>query len=351
MTLRPFRLVAEAGQLDTPLGRRLAARLGHVEVRPVLRPRDWGAFGPDDLLLTRHQGDFWKPCPGTRGYNCCGLRILHFGLGCSLDCTYCILQEYLDTRALVLFGNLDQALDELSSRLQDPGFAPRRFCTGEFTDSLFLEELTGLGAKLVALFSRAPGWLLELKTKTDNVGGLLDLDHGGRTIISFSLNAPGPARTEERRAAPLTRRLEAAARAARAGYRLGFHFDPLLLHPGWEEGYERLVGDLFDRVPAERVAWISLGAFRFQPELKEVIRRRHPASHITDQEFVRAADGKMRYLRPIRVSLYQRLVSAIQRAAPGVTLYLCMESPRVWREVFGFDPGTEGLTRMLDARV
>ena len=41
----------------------------------------------------------------------------------------------------------------------------------------------------------------------------------------------------------------------------------------------------------------------------------------------------------------------LARALPGVHLYLCMESPRVWREVFGYAPGGEELARLLDGRL
>lgn len=345
------RLVAEKAMLETPLGVELAGRFQHkTTFEDRIRPADYAGFEAGDLVLSRHDGRFVKPCPGTRGYNCCGLEIIHFGLGCRLDCTYCILQGYLDTQALVLFGNVDQGLADLEAMLQEPGDRPRRFCTGEFTDSLLLEDLTGLGRRLVKLFAGS-SHSLELKTKTVNIDGLLDLDHGGRTIISFSMNAPEIADREERRAPSLEKRLAAAARAAAAGYRLGFHFDPLIRHPGWRDGYARAVEGIFSAVPADRVAWISLGAFRYLPKLKSVIRRRHPQTRIMDEEFVLAADGKMRYLRPIRVEMYRRMVTLIRETAPQVRVYLCMESPRVWRETFGYDPGDEGLIRMLDERV
>ncbi|MBU2552427.1 MAG: DNA photolyase [Proteobacteria bacterium] len=346
----PRSLIAETGLLETPLGRRLSERLTVAEPRPSIQPADYPGFGPDDLLLTRHRGEFVKPCPGTRGYICCGLQIIHFGLGCTLDCTYCILQGYLDTRALVLFGNLEAKLDRVGDML-DQTDSPHRYCTGEFTDSLLLEGLTGLGARLVRLFAGFPGKLLELKTKTDHIESLCGLDHGGRTVVSFSVNAPAVAAREESGAATLARRLAAASRLAESGYRLGFHFDPLIRHPGWEPGYRETVARIFEAVPAERIAWISLGAFRYLPRLKAVVARRHPRTRIMDGEFVLAGDGKMRYVRPLRVEMYRVLVKAIRKASPDACVYLCMENGRVWREVFGFDPAPDGLIRMLDQRV
>jgi len=348
---KPKRLVVEKSLTDDPLTRALRKSLPVKEVRERIGPSDYPDFGPGDLVLARHHGSFIKPCPGTRGYICCGLQIIHFGLGCHLGCTYCILQSYLDTRALILFGNVEDGLARLQEVLAQDKPPFRRYCTGEFTDSLLLENLTGLGARLVEFFADQSQAVLELKTKTDRVQTLLGLNHGGRTIISFSVNAPAVARSEESGAASLKSRLAAAGRAAQHGYRIGFHFDPLIRHPGWREGYQRTVSDIFQHVPAESIAWISLGAFRYLPGLKTVVAGRHPQSRIMDEEFVLAADGKMRYLRPLRVEMYRSLLTSIRGFWPEACVYLCMESPRVWREVFGFDPGPRGLIEMLDQRV
>ncbi len=350
-TIPPKSLVCEEGLLESPLGEALRRRLPLGEVRERIEPADYGSFAPGQLVLTAHRGAFVKPCPGTPSYNCCGLQIIHFGLGCWLDCSYCILQGYLETRNLVLFGNLEKGLEELRTVLDQPDRPHKRYCTGEWTDSLLLEDYTGLGRKLVGIFAGRQGVSLELKTKTDNIRPLLGLNHGGRTIISFSVNSPQVSAVEERRAPSLKRRLAAAAEAVKDGYRVGFHFDPLVRTPGWREGYARTVDDIFTAVPADRVAWISLGCFRYLPRHKSVMSRLHPESGLTDEEFILAPDGKMRYPRPWRVEMYSHLLECIRSAAPEACVYFCMESPRVWREVFGFDPGTEGLTARLDARV
>ena len=319
------------------------------EPLPPLGPADYGRFGPRDILVTPHRGRFLKPCPGTPGYNCCGLHIFHFGLGCTLGCRYCILTAYLETEALVLFGNMEEGLAEFAACL-DRVDRPLRFCTGEFTDSLLLDRHTGMAERLVTM-AAGREVTLELKTKTDHVDHLLRLDHRGRTVISFSVNAPEIAAAEEGRAATLKRRLAAAARAAEAGYPVGLHFDPLIFHPGWEEGYARTI-DLIGRTLAPaRVAWVSLGCFRYLPGLKGIMLERHPGVRLFDGEFIQGGDGKRRYPRPLRTGIYKVLVQGLGRVLPPETvIYLCMESPRVWRDVFGHDPGASGLTALLDRR-
>jgi len=59
--------------------------------------------GKQTLLLCRNKGRFFKPCPGTREYNCCEYQVLNIGMNCPMDCVYCILQAYLNNPWLSFF--------------------------------------------------------------------------------------------------------------------------------------------------------------------------------------------------------------------------------------------------------
>jgi spore photoproduct lyase len=324
-----------------------------------LPPPSWKDYDRGDLLIVRHKGSFLRPCPATPRYNCCGLNIFHFGQGCHLGCTYCVLEAYLDARTQVLFGNFAEGLEELKTVLslqeQNPDSlnalypgSPRsfRYCTGEFTDSLLFDRDTLLSEKLIELFSNYSRVTLELKTKTTNIDHLLKLSPKGRVVLSFSLNAPLISGSEEKNAAPLMERIEAAGRAVRAGFRVGFHFDPIIQHPGWEQGYRETIENVYRTVPASSIAWISLGCFRYLPRLKTL--RFEESPKLFTSEFIRARDGKMRYPRPLRLKLYATILEYLSKFKDSQTIiYLCMESGPVWESLFGHDPGTAGLTAMF----
>jgi spore photoproduct lyase len=330
-----------------------------AEAIAPIAPAGYPSLRAGDLAAVRHRGSFIRPCPATPRYNCCGLNIVHIGQGCDFGCSYCVLSAYLGSEAVIVFGNAaTDGLMELSERLDamaagtfspPPGAsAPsHRFCTGEFTDSLILGDRLGLTAKLVELFRDRPPFTLEIKTKTGKLDGLLDLGHGGRTVISFSVNAPEISAKEEPLAAPLLSRLDAAARAAAKGWRIGLHLDPLVYHPGWERGYEALAKLVAERLDPESIAWVSMGCLRYPPALKPIMLRKRPSA-LFDAEFVRGGDGKMRYPRPLRTLMYREVAGFLAPAlGPRTIVYLCMESGRVWREAMGSDPGTEGLTAMF----
>ena len=170
--------------------------------------------------------------------------------------------------------------------------------------------------------------------------------------MAWSLNSGQVRKQEEPFAAPIVQRLDAARFCSGEGYFLAFHFDPIIDYPGWKEDYARTLDRLFAAVDPARIVWISLGAFRFMPELKGIITMRHPSSRIAYGEFVRGLDGKMRYFRDIRVEFYSFMVDRIRRVDPGLCVYLCMESDDIWKESFGFSPEErDGLSSMLDCAV
>ncbi|HVO85251.1 MAG TPA: DNA photolyase [Syntrophobacteria bacterium] len=354
MTYLPKRLVIEAAVAETALVRRILACYGDVPIAWVEKvAEDESALSDGQTLeVVGFPGRFVKSCPGTRSHLCCGYQILHLGTQCSLGCTYCILQAYLSGRNLRLFANLGDMWLELREHL---GSSPRRvhrLGTGEFMDSLLLDPVTHLSRELIPFFAGQPRAVLELKTKTANVELLEGLSHGGRTIVAWSLNPQDLIRSEEPGAADLEARLAAARRCQEWGYRLAFHFDPLIAYPNWRQGYAAVVNRLGAMVDPGRIAWISLGTLRFMPALKEIIRRRHGGSALLHEEFVPGLDGKLRYFRDLRVEMYRHLSTLLRRLSRDLLIYLCMESEDVWREALGFSPVERGgLSAMLDGSV
>ena len=313
----------------------------------VLAADDPVKKGKTVLFLTYNRGAFIKNCPGTRSYECCGYQILNIGNFCHMDCTYCILQCYFHPPVLQYFVNHNDLFKELESIFADDKI--HRLGTGEFTDSLIWEMWTDLSARLVPAFAAQNSAVLELKTKTTAIDRLEKLSHNRKTIMAWSVNAPRIIATEERHTASLAARLKAAAKCESWGYPLAFHFDPIILYDGCEADYERVVKQIFSYVSADRVVWISLGTFRFMPALKALIQKRSPKSNIIYGEFITGLDGKMRYFKPLRIEIYQKIIACIRAHAPRVFIYFCMEDDEVWQKSLGFTVSERGgLSKMLD---
>jgi spore photoproduct lyase len=306
----------------------------------------------ETLRLISYKGEFLKPCPGTNGYICCGYQILNIGTNCPIDCSYCILQAYFNKPSLRIFVNLGKELEKISGLIESNPDRIFRVGTGEFMDSLALDRITGWSRLLLPFFYNKRNAILELKTKTDNIDGLLLSPNKERIIISWSLNSPDITAREEHGAVSIKKRLIAAKRCQEEGFIVGFHFDPLIYYPNWHEGYLKTI-ELLDRyINPRKVIWMSMGCMRYIPELKQIIRKRHPDTHILDGEFVHAPDGKMRYFKPIRLEMYSFMKDNLDKWNNDLGLYLCMESSDVWLSSFGWSPeNSDGLSTYLDKRV
>jgi spore photoproduct lyase len=352
----PDEVCIERSELTSELARTVLSRVDAGRVRVLDAPwqgQDAFAAGKRRLVLQRHRGGFLQACPaGTTGLVCCSYLVVNFGSNCPFDCSYCFLQEYLAQNATMrAFTNVDDGLAEIAAVLRAHPQRSFRIGTGELADSLALDPLTGLARRLVEFFSMHDNALLELKTKSDCIDDLLDVDPRERTVVAWSVNARQIIDSEEHGTASLDRRIAAAQRVQQAGYRLGFHFDPLIEFEGWEGAYERAIEDIFSVVDRRRVAWVSLGSLRLTSGLAAAVRARRDARHIVASELVSGRDGKSRVWRGLRLRMYRTVLRALERVAGGVPTYLCMEPPAVWARVMHEVPNDRHLGMRLSTPV
>lgn len=349
----PTHIYVETAVKSLPLTCRIIANANHVPVTIVeSKERLPEIESQKAILLARQRGPFIRYCPGTPKHICCMYHNLDLVEGCDLGCTYCILQAYLTTPITTFFCNHEDMYRELDHTLSYNKNRFYRIGTGELTDSLTFDHLTETSAELVDYFSTSSNAILELKTKSINIEKLLGLHHQHRTIISWSVNAPSVIAKEESQTPTLAERLYAAQEVQRAGYWLGFHFDPMIYFAGWEEEYHQVIEKIFATVNAEKIMWISLGALRYPPSLDEIIRKNHPQSDIVLGELLPGIDHKLRYLRSIRIQFFSKMYQWIRKYSEQVFVYLCMESDEIWTKAFGWSPkSSAGLKKLLDERV
>ncbi|MCB0363824.1 MAG: radical SAM protein [Bdellovibrionaceae bacterium] len=348
---------------NSPVARRArkifaADKVEQVDHTPLSEPGDH--LSADEfnrskrlLYLTEYKGRFFKRCPGARpGLACCNYFVLNLGLQCDMNCTYCYLQSFLNTPLLTIYTNMEQALREMAEFLDEQPDMNLRIGTGETVDSLSLDDLTLYSRELIAFFRRAPHWRLELKTKSSKVDQFLDMDHAGNVIVSWSLNPQHVIDQEEFDTASLQKRLQAARKCRDKGYLLTFHLDPLIFHPGWQENYKGLVEEITKWFTPNEVLTISLGALRFQPEQRHIMRERFGLkSYVTQAEMFRSHDGKFRYDLDMRRTMFDFVLNEFRRQGEGWNLFLCMETRESWMGAMtGMPKSVPGLDEYFDHR-
>ncbi|MEK6563444.1 MAG: spore photoproduct lyase family protein [Candidatus Omnitrophota bacterium] len=275
----------------------------------------------ETVFIVRENYDFFKKCPCTKCASACGYHIFNLGFGCIYECVYCYLQEYTNTPGIILPANIGDFFNAFNAYKKEG----MRIGSGEFTDSLALDSWTGYSLELIDFFNKHPQVTFEFKTKSIEIDNLLRTKHAGNIVVSWSLNPQRVIDENEFFSSSLEERLAAAKRCVARGYKVGFHFDPIIYFSGWQDEYARLMESLFAGIKPKDIAWISLGTLRFRPELKTVIESRFPNNKILDEELLLGYDNKLRYSDKIRYSVYSYMISAIRGYSNDIELYLCME--------------------------
>ncbi len=290
------------------------------------------------LWLTTFKGQFFKRCPGAtqkKALTCCNYHVLNLGSQCNMNCSYCYLQSYLNSRATKIFTNIDQALNELREMATLHPDQPFRVGTGEVIDSLSLDHLTLYSRKLITFFNEFPKWTLEFKTKSALVEQFLDLPHAGNIVVSWSINPPYVIDREEHGTARFHERLEAARLCRDRGFKVAFHIDPMIWHTDWKENYSYLAEELNRNFSPENVHVISLGTLRFQPEQRHMMRERFGLnSMVTSAEMFPSEGQKLRYDAAIRTEMFQFMIQKMKSLNTKWNIFLCMETPETWIQSF-----------------
>jgi spore photoproduct lyase len=237
--------------------------------------------------------------------------------GCPAHCTYCYLAGSLGGPPITrVYANLDEILTSLPDYL-DRGTVTsaseeRRqegttFEASCYTDPLGIEHLTGSLAEAVRFFGSwdAPVQL-RFTTKFADVDPLVGLPHNGRVRVRFSVNAPSLLRFEGG-TSPLQARIEALARLARDGYKIGLTIAPIQVFEGWREDYAVLAKSVATALSgiADLDLTAELITHRFTPKSKGVLQTWYPGSNLDLDETTRARKltkfGSVKHVYPASV--------------------------------------------------
>ena len=178
-SFRPDKIYIHHEARKYPLTQRILARYNDVpheetgDISSLLdrldKEPDPILYGKRNLLLLRQKGKMVKRCPGSRNVLCCNYYTFNAFTNCPLDCSYCVLQDYLTNPLITVHVNTDELLEELDAFLNQDKNRIFRLGSGELADSLALEPLTEHAKTFIPFFAGRENALLELKTKTADV--------------------------------------------------------------------------------------------------------------------------------------------------------------------------------------
>ena len=287
----------------------------------------------------------WCPVASPRT-RCCNLLTLDAVENCGFDCSYCSIQSFYHGDEV----RFDSRFAEKLAALEIDPDKTYHIGTGQSSDSLMWGNQAGILDALIAFAEGHPNVILELKTKSKNINHLLKRELPPNLLCTWSLNPQLVIDNEEHLTASLAERLRAARRLADRGVLVGFHFHPMIRYQGWQVGY----GDIFERLTGEfdpqEVALVSLGTLTYiKPVIKQLRERPGFKSRILQLPMVEA-EGKLSYPEEIKREMFSFAYRSLAPWHDRVFFYLCMENPRLWQPVFGFDyPSNEAFEEAMKA--
>ena len=331
MTLQFDRLVIHSLAMGDPMTERVTERLDRKQTIYTDDPDDFA--GPGAFVLKYHEGRFVKDFPVTPGAPPCGEKYIAALQGCTYDCSYCYLRSYLAGNTITLLVNSEKMEEDIREALLS---GTVRLTTGELSDSLALDHITGLTSSIRDMLP-GTGAVIEARTKSANVDhlpGVNGSDSGlarRHLLVTWTLSPPEAVSQQESGTATLDERIEAISKVSAAGIRYALRLDPIIPFYWDTDSYQDMLLQVLDATGATPLR-IELGVLRFPPGLADSVRKDMPFSPILHGEYIRDREGKMRLYRPLRINIYREVVGIIEMLFPGTVIELSQEDRTVWED-------------------
>jgi len=349
MVYVPKRIIVDTTSQNDEITERVISTFGARRVT-LVNPEELNIehYDKSTLILTHNRGRFIKDFECTQE-NAWDEKYIVSIINCPFNCSYCYLQAYFKFRAIVIYTNTERMKLEVTEKIVSGKRI--RLTTGEFSDSLALDQLTETISLLAPLFI-SKNTKLELRTKTSDLKQLRKLTgdpvileefksidtHTGLStsmygenkhtniVVTWTLSPEKAIKNEEAGTASLIDRLDAIRRAASMNFDVAIRFDPIIPFYYDKQSYNEILLDLSKSVPGNKLERFELGILRFPSNLIEIIGNTRPNSNLLKGEYIRSSDGKYVLIRPLRLKIFRELTEIIRSYFPKVDIKLSMEN-------------------------
>ncbi len=253
---------------------------------------------------------------------------------CPYGCKYCYLagtQGVKFSPTVKIYVNLPEMLAEIdciARRLQNP----TAFYIGKLQDALALDSLTAHSTIMIPFFADHPFARLTLLTKSGNVDRLIELEHQGHSILSWSVNPPEVCRAFEENVPPIDERLEAMRLVISAGYPVRAVMMPIIPIEGWHEAYATFTQHLIETTSLQR---LTLGGICSYKSARLLMERKLGIDNSVSKNIEyknNSRDGRARYSVLMRQEIYSHIIKVARDIRPEMEIALCLEERELWHK-------------------
>lgn len=294
MTFVPQRVFFEAGSLDYPIAQKILdalksnPRVSINMLNPKQRIKNISGASQEDayragkrtLVVGIRKTLNFQSCKPSAHYQ------LPLVTGCMGQCEYCYLNTQFGKNPYIrVYVNVEEILSQTASYIEQRKPDITIFEGAATSDPIPVEPYTGSLAAAIQFFARQEYGKFRFVTKYTDVDSLLNLNHQGKTMIRFSINANHIISNYEHFTPALPKRLLAAGKVAAAGYPLGFIIGPVILFDGWETEYKRMLEALRINLDSHKPdISFEIISHRFTARAKNTIMSVYPSTTLPMDE-------------------------------------------------------------------
>lgn len=274
----------------------------------------------------------WRDEAAAHGGVCQPGLQLNIVNGCVFRCAYCGFG-----RTIHFSLDLERMMSELEGAFSRHP-RQRLYKFSNMTDLPAFEPELDMVAPMIRRFAAETDRYLMLFTKSDNVGFLRGLDHGGRTIISWSITCDSASRLMDKRTAPAADRIEAMREMQAAGYLIRARLSPIIPVRDWRREYRELLERLFSRAKPDLVTMELLG-WMGADDLDAIID-----SQLLDPAALAAARAAAPELKGVRWGpftqevhddIYRYCLAIARKLSPDTPVSVCHGTEATWTALGG----------------
>lgn len=252
---------------------------------------------------------------------------------CPFGCKYCYLAGTQGVKffpAIKVYVNLPEMLVEIGKIASRSG-KPTPFYIGKLQDALALDPLTAYSGVMIPFFAKHTLARLVLLTKSSHIERLLELEHNGHTVLTWSVNPPEICSIFEENVPDIEARLEAMCLVAQKGYPIRAVMMPVIPIDGWQGIYKTFTERLVRTVPIKRLTIGGICIYRGARNLMERKMGVNNVISISIAENSKGGDGRERYSKELRKEAYSLILETARNLRPDLELALCLEEKELWQ--------------------
>ena len=274
------------------------------------------------LILAKKEGKKLHNIPKT--FSIGGKKNYYFShmLNCIYDCEYCFLQGKHMSAHYLLFVNYEDFFVEIKKEINKNREEKSYFFSGYDCDSLAFDGITGFIESFFPIFQKNKNGILELRTKSTQINKILKYKPIDNCIIAFSFTPENISKLIEHKTPSVKKRIVAMKKLAKAGWKLGLRFDPIIPACNFAKIYENLFKNIAANINEKDIHSISFGMMRFPKKMFKRMNKENSNKRILSLS-LENRKGIYTYKEKMENKLENIIVSKLRKYMKNTPIYNC----------------------------